>query len=398
MSVFSKKNTMFKRLLIKSFRERKSRVALAFAAIVVGVSIASALIGMSYDLGRKMNRELRTYGANLAITPETDFREEGYLSAVTTIGEGRYIGEQELKKLRELPSSANILGLASYLYAVVRVGTQPVVLAGVVFSETRKVNPFWEVEGEEIDDEDRTNSLLGQAAAEKLKLKTGDSFVLEYGEGTGRATRSFRVKGIVTTGSSEDNQIFVSLPAAQDLTGRRGKVTLITASVLGGLPAVEKLAEEIKRNIPNLTAKPIRRIAQAEGRILNKIKLTMFLLTTVILAISILCVITTMVSLVEERRKEIALFKALGARDGEIIRLFLSEALLIGTAGGLVSYGLGLLLAQIMSRNVFASSISPRMIVIPITLAIAWLVSLLGSLLPLRLALKIEPATVLKEE
>ncbi len=81
----------------------------------------------------------------------------------------------------------------------------------------------------------------------------------------------------------------------------------------------------------------------------------MFLVTAIILVITILCVVTTMVSLVEERRKEIALFKALGARDGEIIRFFLSEVLLIGTVGGIVGYGLGLLLAQIISKSVFAS-------------------------------------------
>ena len=63
---------MFARLVYESFRRQKRRKALAGAAIALGVTVTTAMIGVATDIGDKINRELRTIGANLVVTPQED--------------------------------------------------------------------------------------------------------------------------------------------------------------------------------------------------------------------------------------------------------------------------------------------------------------------------------------
>src|SRR6476646_8510064 len=63
---------MFVRLVYESFRRQKRRKILAGAAITLGVTVATAMIAVATDIGDKINRELRTIGANLVVTPQED--------------------------------------------------------------------------------------------------------------------------------------------------------------------------------------------------------------------------------------------------------------------------------------------------------------------------------------
>jgi len=132
--------------------------------------------------------------------------------------------------------------------------------------------------------------------------------------------------------------------------------------------------------------------------ILGKIEDMMFLVTIVALLASALGVMTTMTTSVIERRKEIGLMKSIGAENKSIISLFLSEAALIGVIGGFLGYVVGIILSQFIGMSVFGTSISPRLEVIPIALGISVGVSLLASILPVRKAVGVEPAIVLRGE
>ena len=124
----------------------------------------------------------------------------------------------------------------------------------------------------------------------------------------------------------------------------------------------------------------------------------MFLVTAVVLVLTMICVATTMTAVVTERRKEIGLRKALGASDGGIIGEFMGEGLLLGGIGGLVGAGLGFAFAQFVSVNVFSSSISFQFWLLPVTILVSVLVTGLACLLPVRNATEIDPALVLKGE
>src|SRR5258708_38296981 len=63
---------MFLRIVYESFRHQARRKLLAGIAITLGVAVATAMIAVATDIGDKINRELRSYGANLVVTPQED--------------------------------------------------------------------------------------------------------------------------------------------------------------------------------------------------------------------------------------------------------------------------------------------------------------------------------------
>jgi len=376
---------LFFQLLIQSLTRRASKVALVLLAVSVGTAAAATLINLTYDVESKMNRELRTYGANLIVIPK------GAQGSMT---------QQQLDGLQRVPDAGQILGAARYLYATatIHVGsaTEVVMLAGVQFEQVRQVSPYWQVHGEWGRDGHPSASMIGSQVAKQLSLKPGDRFALSLDDERWR--REFVVTGIVTTGEAEDGQVFVNLPVVQHATRLDGKVSLLTLSVLGGFEQVETMAHQIEQYVPGVEARPLRKIALSEGRILDKIKWMMLVLTIIILVISALCVMTTMIALVVERQREIGLMKALGARRGEILSLFLSEASVLALIGGLLGYGMGVIGSAVIGKQLFNASVSPRLETVPLILGIALIICWVAAYAPIKRALTIKPAIVLKGE
>lgn len=375
---------------------RKGRIALAFAAVVVGVAVVSILFSVSTDVGRKMNKELRTYGANMVLTPKSE------MAAVETDRdalEAKFIREQDLARIQHLLQPEQVMGYSPYLYQVVDVGTKKAVLVGVWFDQMTKVNPYWRVEGKRVESRnDSTSALVGTELAEKLSLQLGGTFAVRFETARSQRMKNLRMAGVVRTGGSEDYQIFVSLPVAQTLTGQEGRFNLVALSVLGGLSFIQRLNAEIQEVVPNIRGEPILKIAKSEGQILNKIKVMMYVVTVIILIIASLAVMTTMNSLLVERREEIGLLKALGAEDRKVTALFLSESALIGLVGGLIGYLLGFALAQIIGRSVFATAITPRFEVLLLVVGLAIFITTFAVLVSLKHVLEVEPAIILKGE
>ena len=318
------------------------------------------------------------------------------------------------------------MGFAPFLYQVVtarsEVAEQRIVLVGTYFNRTIQIqspyapqdpttfttgvqiiSPWWHIMGEWIDDQNDTNScMIGAAVAEKLNLSVGDTFQITYSEQYGSTINAsaytLTVVGIVMTDGYEDNQIFVNLQVAQGLTGREGKLHTIQVSALCNACPVETFADEIESLIPYVEGRSVKQLVHAEMDILGKVQNMMFLVTIVALIASALGVMTTMITSVIERQKEIGLMKSVGAENKKIVALFLSEAAIIGVIGGIIGYVVGLLLAQLIGISVFSLSITPRFEVIPIAIGISVGVALLACIFPVRRAVKVEPAIVLRGE
>jgi putative ABC transport system permease protein len=104
-----------------------------------------------------------------------------------------------------------------------------------------------------------------------------------------------------------------------------------------------------------------------------------------------------MAGLALERRRDVGLMKALGGPVGRIMRFFFAEATAIGVAGGIVGFIVGIALSEWIGESLFSVSITPRLIVLPATLALMVLVSLAGAL-PLRLLGRVRPSDILRGE
>lgn len=370
---------MFLRMIIRALMNRKARVAIALAALIIGTGVISGLLSVYYDINVKMSKELRSYGANFVLVPE----------------QKDVISEDRVADVVQAVDPSKVVGYTPNLFGVVTLNERKVVLMGSWLDQISKVTPYWEITGaQDFSRDDEQALIIGYNVAQKLGLKVGDPITLT-GEGD---TLAFSIKGILRTGNSEDNQVLVNLGVAQKLLARDKQVSMAYFSLMGKSDELSQLAMATNKNLTGAELQAIKQISKSEGIILEKIKSLVYLVVLVILLSTLLCVSTTMMTMVIERRKEIGLRKALGAQNVSIVKEFLGEGVLLGLGGGLAGALLGLGLAQIIGQSVFHSYISLRFEVIVMVTFMSVLVAAIASVLPVRTAVGVEPALILKGE
>lgn len=168
-------------------------------------------------------------------------------------------------------------------------------------------------------------------------------------------------------------------------------------SVRGTSPVLEEMIHRLSLAFPELSVQPVRQIAAAEGRLLERIRGLLFGTVFLILALTSLGVLATTAGLALERRRDVGLMKALGGSVREVMRFFLAEAIAIGLAGGVLGAAVGMLLADWIGRSVFSTAVEPRLVVFPVTLALMVLATLAGAL-PLRLLGRVRPSEIFRGE
>jgi putative ABC transport system permease protein len=417
---------MFLRLLYESFRRQKRRKLLAGVAIMLGVGVATAMIAVATDIGDKISRELRTYGANLIVTPQEDTLDVDIGGVnLKPPSDGAYLNESDLPKIKGMFWRNNIVGFAPMLPVNVTLAAQQqVTLLGTYFSRqltfgkqdfttgVRTTHPWWEVQGAWPDDSS-SDVLLGDHLAAKLNLRAGQEIEID-----GQARH---IAGILSTGGEEDNGIVAPLQMAQQILGKPGAVRRIFVSAVTKpedafarrdpktmspemydrwycSPYAQSIAFQLQEAIPHSHAEQIRQIAQNEGTVLSRIQGLMLLITLAALLASALAVSSSMATAVFERRSEVGLMKALGAGNLGVAVLFFAEAALLAMIAGTAGFVGGSLLARQIGRSIFASQITIQPVLLPVILAIAVVVTFAGSAAAIRRAVKFDPVYALRGE
>src|SRR6266699_6678134 len=178
---------MFVRLVYESFRRQTRRKVLAGVAITLGVGVATAMIGVATDIGDKINRELRRYGANLVVTPQEDTLdvEIGGVN-LKPASDGAYLDEADLPKIKGMFWRNNIVGFAPMLPVTVNADVSgQMTLLGTYFSKqlsfgktdfvtgVRSTHPWWKVQGAWPND-GAEDVLLCERLAFRLNRGPGD--------------------------------------------------------------------------------------------------------------------------------------------------------------------------------------------------------------------------------
>lgn len=381
--------TMLTRLIYKSIRNRPGRAVLVIIAVVVGVSLEASLINLTMAVEGNSSEELRAYGANVVMLPKNG---SSLALDEPVLQPGQYIPERQLAALAD-PGLA-IAGQAPFLYDLAEIGGNEVVMAGTRFEDAREISPWWQIEGAVPVRGDRENAVLGMELAERLGLAPGDHISLAVAGGS----RELLVSGILSTGTSEDNQVLLDLDLAQEITGRPGQLSLVQVSVMTETIPARETAAALEQRMPAAIAKTVDQVVEAEKNVLDKIKLLMGLVTVLILFVSGLTVSASMTNAVLERRRDIGLMRSLGAGGKSIAVIIVGEILVLGLAAGLAGYLLGLLISQLIGMNVFDTTIPPHPLAIPASLITALLLSFLAALAPVGRALRIEPVIILRGE
>lgn len=386
-----KKQNMFFRMITASLLRRRSRMLVALLAIMVGATILSGLVTIYYDVPRQMGEQFRNYGANMIFVPTGD-----------TVG----INSSEVEKALSYIEKDNIVGVAPYRYETVIINERPIIAAATDLEGAKAASPYWYVTGSWPQISGQV--LVGEDAAQTYGIGAGDkitvSFAAENKEENQDKNNSesnemeFTVSGVLDTGGSEENYIFISLQDMVSLTGKNAPYDMVELSISASQDELQEYADKISTNTDSVSPRLVKRVTQSETTVLSKLQSLVLLVTVVVLLLTMICVATTMTAVVTERRKEIGLRKSLGASNKSIIGEFMGEGMFLGGIGGLLGSLLGFVFAEFVSVNVFNSSITFQPLLIPITLVVSVAVTALACLLPVRSATEVDPALVLKGE
>lgn len=418
--------TMVKGALIR----QRGRFFLIALTVALGVSLAAAMLNVMFDVGDKVNQELKAFGANITVAPKNASLLNDVYGVGSDSGHKEYLNEEDLGKIKTIFWTNNIVAFTPMLNGTVSVNGQNVNLTGTWFNYhmtlptgdafdtgVEEMKSWWQIDGDWPKD-NTDQVLIGQKLAESLQVKTGDTLSYRRADGT---QGQFVIAGIVSGGGNEDNAILASLPVVQQALNLKGKVSEIEVSAIttpendlarkaAANPErlsqaereiwyctayVSSIAFQIEEVVNNSSARPVRQIAESEGKILDKTQLLMLLITVLSLISAALGVSNLVSANVMERSREIGLMKALGAKNYEVILMILTETLIAGILGGIAGYFIGMGFAQVIGYTVFGSAIANNIIVVPIVGALMVAVILLGSVPAIRTLLSLQPASVL---
>lgn len=436
---------MFARLVGESFLRNPRRKLLTAAAIAVGMAVTTANLLVALDVGDRLAREFRSFGANLLVTPLSDTLplQIGGVD-YRPVDEGAYQNEADLGKLKTIFWRHNILGFSPILdvpisaralrdqaeavpFQAVLVGTWyehdvPLPDGGEFRTGVRTTHPWWKVQGRWFREssasrESPVECVVGTGLAAAHSFRSGDTLELRVDDQSQLVT----IVGILSTGDAEDQAVVAPLGLVQELSGHAQQFRQLFVSALTKpedafsrrdpdtmtptdydrwycSPYASSIGRQIQQVLRGTEVRPIRRVAETEGRILSRIEALLWLITLAAVVAAGLAVAATAATTVLERRSEVGLMKALGATNTVVGGIFLAEQMLLAITGGVIGFFGGAGLARWLGESVFGTPAELRILVLPIILVIATLVAVAGSLAPLRRASHFDPAPILRGE
>ena len=373
---------MFLRIVFNSLIRRRSRMLVALLAVAIGSTVFLGMGAVYYDIPRQMGREFRSYGANLIFVSS---------------GGSSLLALTDAEKAALLLPRDRVIGITPFRYETMYYNMRGLTVAGTDFAAARKTSPYWRVQGAWPAKDNEI--LVGMDIAEQTRLYAGASITLEVVPKKGRKfKKELTISGVLRSGGAEDGFILMPMSGLETLTGDAGMASVVEISVAATGEELASLIGRIRAEVTGVTPRTVKRIVDSETTVLAKLQVLVYLVTFVVMFLTMICVGTTMMTVVMERRREIGLKKAIGAENKDIIAEFLGEGLLLACAGALLGIGSGYFFAQAVSMSVFAREVSLPFFLVALTLLASLLVTVLASLIPVTRAADVEPALVLRGE
>jgi len=202
--------------------------------------------------------------------------------------------------------------------------------------------------------------------------------------------------GTVQTGAAEDSRVYISLADFVAWTGIQPSTIEVGAS--GSPEEVAGIMNQLTQAIPEGDVRPVRQIMEGQARVLGKTRATLLAAASLIILTAALCVLSTLMGWVFDRRRDFAIMKALGASGRLLNGFFAAEAAVLGATGALIGFVVGIGIAVWIGRVNFHAPVVPRFSVLPVVLAGSMAVTLLSAILPISLLRRVQPAIILRGE
>ena len=367
---------MIRHSLVKSARV----TAWSLATLTASAALVTIFVAMTIEVGEKMTSSLRSLGANAVAHAAQQHDRAGVPDANASAA---------WEKVRELARARR----ADVVELHLRVGTLQGAPAAIVSADPAglaRMTPYWAVSGRRAAENDEC--VMGRKLAQALGSTVGTTVHVRF-DGAAEKTE-YRVTGVFESGDEDEGRAFVSTKPGPD----EPRFTYALVSVPGGDADIAALNVSLEAVGARVELTPLRQVLHGEQAVIGKINLLTGVALLAVLLLRSVGVTAAVLSRVIERRKELALLQAIGAKRRSVVAFLLSEGAAIGVAAALLGYAVGSGLSQVIVRQVFGVSVAPHVAPFLAAIVVSVVIAVLAASVGARRALRLETAVLLKGE
>ncbi|MEX2288477.1 MAG: FtsX-like permease family protein [Planctomycetaceae bacterium] len=400
----------FTTLVWKEIKERPTAMITGLATIILGVAALVAIHNVTYFSERAVARELEALGANVLVLPQGVTLQDYYGADL----HGQTIPEEMVHQLA-FSNLEGVENLSPKLCVPARVNDRSVILTGVLPQSEFQAKAAWQSanlfskhkgckKAHCTTDDGGTNSLATKRTIQELleheALLGADIAVatgLKAGDKVDILGETLSVSAVLPVmGTVDDGRVFAHLHTVQRLAKLGEVVNCI--EIMGCCEDIAQgLVAQLGEILPGTKVITIAQVVQTQVSINRMMQRLSWLFLVVLVGIAGASISSSTIANVRERRREIGTLMAIGAPPGFVLRLFLSKALLFGSAGGLVGYLLGTTIATTLGAQCAGVAVTPLPLLGVTAVVGATLVSAAASWWPARSAASLDPCICFQE-
>ena len=378
-------------IAISNIRRRKSKFFFLVFGLTVGITTVVSLISMTRMMNDDLSNKLDAFGANILIIPRSEDLALSYggMSFGGVSIDVQNLKETDLPKIRNIEVRDNVNMVSPKLIGVVEIEGKRVPLMGVLFDEELRLKKWWKIHGARPKARDEV--LLGNEAAVQLFKSAGDTLSIER--------RGVKVAGVLDeTGSQDDFLIFADLKFVQDVMKKPGFLSLIDVSAFCNTCPIEEIVRQISKELPHAKVTAVKQTLETKMETLNQFRKFSLGISVIVLLIGGLIVFISMMASVNERKREIGIFRAIGFRRAHVVRIIFLEALIVGGLAGLLGFVFGMGIS--MAVGPVITGVKSGVVVDPLlgigVLLLSAGIGILSSAYPAFQASKLDPTVALR--
>ena len=384
----------------RNIRRKPAKTLMLLLVFTLGVVSIVSLVSFSRVVRHSLEQKLWAFGPNILVFPKTEQLRLSYggMSAGNVTMDVRFLDEAAvLAGIDAIPNRANVRAVSPKLVSMAKIGLPgapsgqetSVGVVGVRWDREKTLKTYWMLQGDYPGAADQL--LAGHAIATRLGLKAGDR-VSMFG-------RELVVSGVLDpTGSDDDAVFFGDLSFIQEQTGRPGKLNFLeVAAICAGCP-IDDIVKQMRATIPDADITALMSVVEQRMYSLDFVSNLILAVSLIILFIACAMVGLSMMSSVNDRKREIGLLRSMGFSKGQIFQIVCFEAFLLGVTAGSVGYVIGFFASERILgalKMLEGTTLSFEPLHFAVACGVFGLVSMGSSLLPAWKASRIEPSEAL---
>jgi putative ABC transport system permease protein len=378
-------------IALRNIRRQKGKAAFLVLGLAIAVGTVVTLVSVAERMNAEVSASLDEFGANIVVLPKSDDLTMTYGgTSVSGISfDSRTLRGEDAALIRTIKNKDNISTVAPRLITAADLSGTRVLVVGVDFPEEKRLKRWWSVNG--ALPAGPAEALIGAEASSKLALSLHRRFTIARSE--------FVVRGVLEpTGSQDDGIVFIDLHRAQALFKKPDQISVIEIAARCYDCPIEELVRQISGAIPAGKVLAIRQAIESKMEAMHRFESFSIGISAIVLVIGVLVVFTNMMASVNQRTREIGIFRAIGFRQRGIITIILTEALIVsalaGVAGYLAGSGVSGVVSPFFGLKEGGGFAAPS--VLGLSVALAVFVGVSGSVYPAVKASLLDPEVALK--